>query len=285
MKLAAGDADADGADELAIGYFDLTVDAKEQAGAVAVVPGSPDGLDGTQAQTFSQDTPGVPGEACGTGGGCVYSWFGFALAFSDFSGDGYADLAVGADAPSEGAVVILLGGASGVSATGSQLWRQDTPGVPGNGEPWDSFGSSLVAADFDADGRADLAIGTPLEDFGGVSNAGVVTILRGAPTGLTTTGAQQWSQDSAGVPGVAEPDGFGSTLAAGNFGRSAHPDLAVGVEGETAGGEFATGIVDVLYARTGGLSGLGAQSWWLDSPGIKGFAQRRSVWGSALTPR
>ena len=181
--------------------------------------------------------------------------------------------------------MILLGGASGVSSTGSQLWMQGTPGVPGNGEPWDSFGYSLVAADFDADGRADLAIGTPLEDFAGVSNAGVVTILRGAATGLTTAGAQQWSQDSDGVPGVAEPDGFGSTLAAGNFGRSARPDLAVGVEGEEAGGLFATGIVDVLYARTGGLSGLGAQSWWLDSPGIKGVAQRKSLWGSALAGR
>ena len=171
-----------------------------------------------------------------------------------------------------------------MSATGSQLWMQGTPGVPGNGEPWDSFGHTLVAADFDGDGRADLAIGTELEDFGGVSNAGVVTILRGAATGLTTAGAQQWSQDSAGVPGVAEPDGFGSTLAAGDFGRSALPDLAVGVEGETAGGQFATGIVDVLYARTGGLSGLGAQSWWLDSPGSRGSRSAGASGGVASRP-
>ena len=111
VMLAAGDADGDGADELAIGFPDLTVDAKEQVGAVAVVPGSSDGLDATQAQTFSQDTPGVPGEACGPGGGCINEWFGFALAFADFSGDGHDDLAVGtpnesAGALSEGAVVI-----------------------------------------------------------------------------------------------------------------------------------------------------------------------------------
>ena len=55
------------------------------------------------------------------------------------------------------------------------------------------------------------------------------------------------------------------------------PDLAVGMEGEEAGGMVSAGIVDVLYARTGGLSGSGAQSWWLDSPGIKGVAQRRSL--------
>ena len=65
VMLAAGDADGDGADDLAIGFPDLTVDAKEQVGAVAIVPGGPDGLDATQAQTFSQDSPGVPGEACG----------------------------------------------------------------------------------------------------------------------------------------------------------------------------------------------------------------------------
>ena len=291
VMLAAGDADGDGADELAMGFPDLTVDAKEQVGAVAVVPGSPDGLDATQAQTFSQDTPGVPGEACGTTfGGCLNEWFGFALEFADFSGDGYDDLAVGlpresAGALSEGAVVILLGSASGVSSAGSQIWMQGTPGVPGNGEAYDSFGNALVAADFDADGRADLAIGTELEDFAGVSSAGVVTVLRGAATGLTATGAQQWSQNSPGVPGVAEADQFGSTLAAGNFGRSARPDLAVGVPGEEAGGEVGAGIVDILYARTSGLSGSGAQSWWLDSPGIKGFAQHRSLWGSALAPR
>ena len=69
----------------------MTVDAKEQAGAVAVVPGSPDGPDATQAQTFSRDTPGIPGgEACDSGadvsaGGSGLRWRSLTSAETDMT--------------------------------------------------------------------------------------------------------------------------------------------------------------------------------------------------------
>jgi FG-GAP repeat len=68
-----------------------------------------------------------------------------------------------------------------------------------------------LRADFNGDGNVDLAIGAQGEnDF-----AGVVHVLYGAPTGLTATGSQLWSQDSPGIAGGAEAfDFFGAALAA-----------------------------------------------------------------------
>jgi hypothetical protein len=73
-----------------------------------------------------------------------------------------------------------------------------------------------VAADFNNDGVADLAIGVPGEAVGGPENdiAGVVNVLYGAGGGLSGSGAQLFSQ----VGGTVEfRDRFGEALAAGDF--------------------------------------------------------------------
>jgi FG-GAP repeat len=139
-------------------------------------------------------------------------------AAGDFNGDGAADLAIGA--PRENGfrgVVHVLYGASpgGLSAAGSQLWSQDSPGIAGGAEPGDEFGASLAAGDFNANGAADLAVGAEGEN----DVAGVVHVLYGAsPGGLSAAGSQLWSQDSPGIAGGAEPgDFFGLTLAAGSL--------------------------------------------------------------------
>ena len=69
---------------------------------------------------------------------------------ADFNHDGFADLAAGAwgervlGAIDAGAVSVLYGSASGLTATGGQLFTQDTPGVPGSPELLDTFGWSLT---------------------------------------------------------------------------------------------------------------------------------------------
>ncbi|HEX6569407.1 MAG TPA: FG-GAP repeat protein, partial [Acidimicrobiales bacterium] len=80
--------------------------------------------------------------------------FGSALAAGDVDGDGSADLAVGAPFEAVGAVdaagaVNVLPGSTpgGLSGTGSQIFTQDTPGVPGTAETFDTFGFSLVVTD------------------------------------------------------------------------------------------------------------------------------------------
>ena len=71
-----------------------------------------------------------------------------------------------------------------------------------------------VKADFNGDGRSDLAVGVPNENVGTVSDAGAVNVLYGGAAGLSATGNQFWHQDSSGVLNTAEAtDLFGLALA------------------------------------------------------------------------
>jgi hypothetical protein len=68
--LATGDVNGDGAADLAVG----AAGHNEFAGAVSVLYGSAAGLTTTDAQLFTQDSPGVPGAAE------PHDYFGGALA-------------------------------------------------------------------------------------------------------------------------------------------------------------------------------------------------------------
>jgi hypothetical protein len=77
-------------------------------------------------------------------------------------------------------------------------------------EEGDEFGSSLAAGDFNNDGFDDLAAGAPFEAVGSAGGAGAVSVIPGSAGGLTATGGQLFTQNSPGVPGVAEAfDQFG----------------------------------------------------------------------------
>ena len=73
----------------------------------------------------------------------------------DFNGDSIPDLAIGATderlggADAAGVVHVLYGAPSaGLTATGSQLWSQETPGVAGTPEELDRFGAALASGDY-----------------------------------------------------------------------------------------------------------------------------------------
>ncbi|UUU32241.1 FG-GAP-like repeat-containing protein [Streptomyces sp. CA-210063] len=151
----------------------------------------------------------------------------------DFNGDGYRDLAVGASgtdvgsASQAGAVVVLYGSSSGVSAARRSVITQNTSGVAGSAEDRDYFGSSLASADFNKDGYADLAVGATGESLGGKSYVGQVTILWGGKSGLS--GGTALPQPSTITPET----GYSQGLAAADFNGDGSPDLTVTGQAQT----------------------------------------------------
>ncbi len=292
-KLASGDFNGDGFDDLAIGVpredvIDRFGNVEPQAGVVDVLYGSKLGLSETRSQQWSQDTD------TGGDGGRInnkaenYDAFGAALGAGDFNGDGFDDLAVGSPYESlhgvlyAGAVNVIYGSDTGLTAVGDQFWTQDSDGVEGTAERRDSFGSALVVGDFNGDGFGDLAIGIDLEDVDDAQSAGAVNVIYGSAAGLSSVGNQLWTQDSAGIKGVAIPgEQFGYVVASGDFDGDGYADLAVGAIDDDVSGS-SSGAVNVIYGSAIGLTSAGNQIWSLVSDGIEGAPTGHDDFGEDL---
>src|SRR6266508_4418601 len=212
--LGVGDFDNDGFADLAVGVPSEGLGALTQAGAVNVLYGSAGGLTAAGNQQFLQGVGGVLGAAE------IGDEFGFAITSGDFNNNGFDDLAIGAISEDVGAIVdagavnVLYGSASRLSATGNQQFFQGGGGLVGVAEEGDFVGAALASGDYNNDTFADLAVGVPFEDVGSILDAGAVDTLNGSAGRLTPTGGQQFIQGSGGVPGTPEEgDTFGSSLA------------------------------------------------------------------------
>jgi type VII secretion-associated serine protease mycosin len=207
---------------------------------------------------------------------------------ADFNKDGYEDVVVAApteDAGSHkdtGVVHVLYGSQTGAKGAGSQMWSQDSSGVPDKAEAGDKFGAAVATGDLNNDGYDDLVIGVPGEDVGTVKDAGAVHVLLGAASGLSGPG-QLWTENSKGVPGASETsDRFGASLAVGTFDGPAGADVAIGSPTETVGSSVSAGAVHILRGASAGLTGTGSQQWTQDSAGIRFFAEAGDAFGAAL---
>ena len=247
--LAAGDVTGDGVTDLVAGAAGEAVGSLSGAGGVVLLPGGPAGPAGAGAQWWDQNSAEVPGTA--------EQWdaFGGALAIGDLTGDGRADLAIGA--PGEdigsldgaGMVTVLRGAAGGLTATGALAWDQDDPRIPGSAERNDSFGAPLAIGDLNRDGRPDLVIAAANESSGAIESVGALNILYGNTNGISPAGSIYLDQNSAGVPGSSEEyDRFGSAL------RLLPDGLVVGAVGESADGKD-DGAFTVLTFPAAGAAG------------------------------
>tara|TARA_R110002096_G_scaffold16898_9_gene57925 strand:+ start:44921 stop:46372 length:1452 start_codon:yes stop_codon:yes gene_type:complete len=244
---SAGDLNSDG-------YADLVVGAQEQDnnaendGAVYVYYGQASGI--SQTPSLTLNNPDNQGDG----------YFGSAVAGAgDLNGDGYADLAVGAEQQDdaqntfpldEGAAFVYYGSAVGISSAPNVSLES----------PFDQanafFGNSLsCAGDLDGDGFADLVVGSH-NQAGPYQSAGNAYVYYGSPTGISTSFGTDLDSPSV--------HNFGSSLRhVGDVNGDGYGDLLIGAE-QNASGNQENGSAYLYYGRSSGI--VSTQRVHLDNP-------------------
>ncbi|WP_344969422.1 VCBS repeat-containing protein [Streptosporangium fragile] len=141
---------------------------------------------------------------------------GSLLAVGDVTGDGAAEIALGAPTATVhgkagvGAVALIPGSPAGPVVSDVRFVSEDgigpvvdgTPAPPvadplsGQGKAGDRFGEAVTIIDVTGDGKGELIVGVP-----GKNNAnGMVAVLRGSGTGVSPTGAQVIDLGQFGIP-------------------------------------------------------------------------------------
>jgi hypothetical protein len=241
-SLAVADFDCDGFDDLAVGAPGADLPAGlgdaviEDAGAVYLFRGGPDGLGSSGTIVIHQGVFGTAGEPE------EGDRFGEVLAVANVNGRSLDvsppatkwscwDLVVGT--PNEdkgrGEVQVFFGDSMAPGAVGP-IYRIGENGIPGTREEEDRFGAALVGYRFDSGGFDDLAIGAPGKE------GGRVYVLPGSMNGPDTNGTLVLQQDVDDAAG----DDFGEALSA--YTTSGRGALVVGKPGESNG----AGVVEVF---------------------------------------
>ncbi|HTW21809.1 MAG TPA: integrin alpha [Mycobacteriales bacterium] len=260
--------------------FTVVAADKRRNGSVTIIEGN----DPSKRTTFDGGDFGL------TGTGTQH--FGASLTSGMFNADNYRDLAIGVPGATvtpkggrpqrgAGAVVILYGGPTGLSASDSTVITQDAAGLSGTAHTGDAFGSALAAGRFTGGRYDDLAVGAPGED--GADHrvlTGQIDVLPGTSGGLTARGAEVVSRHSAGIPGSVRQ--WGSVLAAGRLTAAKRGDLIVGIPGAKVNGHPRAGRVDIVYSTATGFRHRHNQTFTENTPGVPGRVTANARFGASL---
>ncbi|MFE0105323.1 esterase [Streptomyces sp. NPDC059009] len=318
--VATGDLDGDGYDDAVVGIPGEDLADKADAGGVAILWGSKNGLSGADSDWLQTQEPTAGAQ------------FGVGLAAAHFTGKTPGDelgvldrdslelfvytpvpQARGA-APLKHQATQRLAGDVGIqSILSKSLTTGDyddngyadlvVGGVtvgdePGNG--WSTYfsghedglkyerdlrgGPVAASGDINHDGYDDLVTGEPNSpDDGGEFKTGGVVGVRYGGAGGPSEDVGWWTQDTDGVPGTAEQgDGWGSDLSVADTDGDGYADVAIGAPGEDIGTVADAGAVWVLRGSGSGLTSKGAKSWDQDSADIPGVPEKGDKWGAQV---